>query len=229
MTGCTKTSAGCANCYAERIAHRLQRMGVAKYRHGFQVTVHPDVVKRPLKWRQPRMVFVSSMGDLFHDEVPLGFVNDVFAVMKAASHHQFLLLTKRSERLRKLAPALPWPKNIWMGVTVEDRRAKSRIDDLMDTPARIKWLSMEPLLESPGRLDLDGIDWVVVGGESGPGARTMHETWVLDIQSQCRTAQAAFYFKQWGGVDKEKTGRLLKGQLVTAMPKIESAQPELLL
>lgn len=222
VTGCNKVSAGCQHCYAERMARRLQAIGVPKYRNGFKVTLHPDVLEAPLKWKRPRLVFVNSMGDLFHDQVPFEYVERVFDTMRRADQHIFQILTKRSKRLKKSHHKLHWPENIWMGVTVESRHYTCRIDDLRQTDAEVKFLSLEPLLGPIPELNLDQIDWVVVGGESGPGARPMKEEWVLDIQKQCQRQDTAFFFKQWGGVNKKKGGRLLNGKIWDEMPPIDS-------
>ncbi len=188
VTGCTKLSAGCANCYAERMARRLRAMGQPNYRRGFKVTCHEHVLNQPVTWKKPRTVFVNSMGDLFHEEVPREFIDSVFDVMKRAHWHRFQVLTKRAERMAELAPHLPWADNIWMGVTVEDGAAKSRMEALREVPAFIRFLSVEPLLESLGTLDLRGIHWVIVGGESGPGSRPMQPAWVHEIREQCEAA-----------------------------------------
>ena len=213
VTGCTKVSAGCANCYAERMALRLQAMGQPKYRDGFAVRTHEHLLELPLTWKKPREVFVNSMGDLFHEEVPIEFIARVFDVMRKAHQHMFQVLTKRSARLRELAPRLGWPDNVWMGVTVEDARAMGRIGDLRaaDGPV-VRWLSCEPLLGRLPRLDLGGIDWVIVGGESGPRARPVDEEWVLAIRDACLKAAVPFFFKQWGGTRRKQAGRLLDGQ-----------------
>uniref|UniRef100_A0A7C4CAY6 Phage Gp37/Gp68 family protein n=1 Tax=candidate division WOR-3 bacterium TaxID=2052148 RepID=A0A7C4CAY6_UNCW3 len=220
VTGCSKVSAGCAHCYAERFALRLQAAGMRKYRHGFQVTTHEEELLVPQGWRKPRMVFLCSMGDLFHPEVPVSFIRRVFAVMRACPQHVFQVLTKRSRRLRAMAHLLPWPENVWMGVTVENEREMRRVADLRQTPARVKFLSCEPLLEEIRCLPLGGIDWVIVGGESGPGARPMRPEWVRSIRRQCVAAGAAFYFKQWGGTRKQENGRRLDGRLYEDMPAI---------
>lgn len=224
VTGCSKISAGCAHCYAERMALRLQSMGVAKYRAGFEVTLHPEVLEEPLRWKKPRVVFVNSMSDLFHKRVPLRYVERVFDTMMRAPQHVFQIVTKRSQRLAELSPHLDWPENVWMGVTVENRRSRFRIDHLRQTPAYVKWLSLEPLLEGLADLNLTGIGWVVVGGESGPGARPMHEDWVIDIRRQCQASRVPFFFKQWGGVNKRKTGRLLSGRTYSEIPLPEGSQ-----
>ncbi len=222
VTGCNAVSAGCDHCYAERMAKRLQAMGVEKYRNGFEVTTHPDVLEQPLKWKKPQVIFVNSMSDMFHKDIPFEYVRKVFEVMEKAEQHVFQLLTKRSKQLVKLAPKLPWPKNLWMGVTVENEHYKYRIEDLRKTAAHIKFLSLEPLLGPLPDLDLKGIDWAIVGGESGPGARPMEESWALNIKKQCTEQDTAFYFKQWGGVNKKKAGRLLRGKLYEDSPPLPS-------
>lgn len=209
VTGCTKISSGCLNCYAERMARRLQAMGQPNYRNGFRVTLHPHMLEMPLHWRQPRTVFVNSMSDLFHEDVPLEFIQQVFDVMRRAPQHHFQILTKRSQRLSELATELPWAGNIWMGVTVESSDFVARIDDLRETDAAIKFISFEPLLGPIAKYDLGEIDWVIVGGESGPGARAMDRQWVVDIRDRCLTANVPFFFKQWGGVNKKRNGRNL--------------------
>jgi len=218
VTGCTKVSPGCAHCYAERMARRLQAMGQPNYRRGFRPTVHPRVLDLPLSWRRPQMIFVNSMSDLFHEDVPVDFIRRTFGVMAQADWHQFQVLTKRSERLRDLDPMLEWTENVWMGVSVESTEYTFRIDDLRATAAAVKFLSIEPLLGALPELDLDGIDWVIVGGESGPGARPVEERWVTDIRDQCREAGVPFFFKQWGGTNKKKAGRLLEGRTWDEMP-----------
>ena len=219
VTGCTKISEGCANCYAERMAKRLHAMGRANYTNGFNVTMHPHVLAHPLKWKKPQMVFVNSMSDLFHDDVPLEFIQQIFDVMTRASRHTFQILTKRGERLAELAPLLPWPDNVWMGVTVESAACAGRIDDLRGVSASTRFLSLEPLLGPLPNLDLEGIDWVIVGGESGPGARPMAETWATDLRDQCLQARVPFFFKQWGGKNKKKAGRILDGQTWDQIPE----------
>lgn len=218
VTGCTKLSSGCEHCYAERMATRLKNMGNSKYENGFRVTCHPSVLQLPMTWRTPKRIFVNSMGDLFHEDVPGLFIHDVFSVMKTASRHQFLLLTKRSQRLAEMANELEWADNIWMGVTVEDSNVKYRIDDLRKTPSIVRFLSIEPLLSSMGKLNLDNIHWVIVGGESGPNARPMEEKWVLEIKRQSDAAKVPFFFKQWGGVNKKQAGRTLLGKTWDSMP-----------
>lgn len=218
VTGCTKVSAGCANCYAERMARRLQAMGQPNYRNGFEVTCHEHVLEQPLTWKTPRTVFVNSMSDLFHESVPEDFIRSIFDVMERARWHQFQVLTKRDKRLVELAPQLQWPGNVWMGVTVENQKAKARIAALRKVPAAVRFLSLEPLLESLGTLNLDGVHWAIVGGESGPGARPMEEVWVHEIKKQCEAAEVPFFFKQWGGTNKKKAGRVLDGRVWNEVP-----------
>ena len=219
VTGCTKISPGSKHCYAERMANRLQLMRQANYRNGFQLTLQPQMLELPSSWRSPRKIFVNSMSDLFHKDVPLEYIARVFDVMKCANWHQFQVLTKRADRLRELSARLPWPFNVWMGVSVENSDYVDRIDDLRASGAAIKFLSLEPLLGPLPELSLRGIDWVIVGGESGPGARPMDEEWVIDIRNQCARAGVAFFFKQWGGVRKASTGRILEGRTYDEMPE----------
>ncbi|MFB3812573.1 MAG: DUF5131 family protein [Terriglobales bacterium] len=218
VTGCSKISQGCKHCYAEAMARRLRAMGMQRYEHGLKVSLHPDLIDAPLKWRRPRLVFVNSMSDLFHEDVPLDFIQRVFETMCKARQHTFQVLTKRSSRLAKLADLLPWPRNVWMGVSVEDANNISRIADLRKVPAHVRFLSLEPLLGPVEQLPLAGIDWVIVGGESGPGARPMQAEWVRSILAQCRRADVPFFFKQWGGQKKHRTGRLLDGITYSEMP-----------
>ncbi len=218
VTGCTKISPGCKHCYAERMAHRLQAMGCYNYRNGFEVTLQEHVLYLPLSWKRSRRIFVNSMSDLFHEAIPVDYVGRVFEVMRAAQWHQFQVLTKRSDRLQQLAPSLLWASNIWMGVSVESRKYLYRIDHLRNTAAAIKFISFEPLLGSLGALDLRGIDWVIVGGESGPGARPIEKSWVLEILRACRRARVPFFFKQWGGTRKKSAGRILNGRTWDEMP-----------
>lgn len=218
VTGCTKASSGCKHCYAERMTYRLQGMGQAKYRNGFKVTVHPEALEIPLGWKKPRRIFVNSMSDIFHEQVRTRFIKKVFEIMVQAEHHQFQLLTKRSKRMAALAPSLPWPKNIWMGVTVESAVYLSRISDLITTPAVIKFVSFEPLLGPIDRFCTKGIDWVIVGGESGPGARPMREEWVTDLRDKCLASDVPFLFKQWGGRNKRLAGRTLDGRIWSQYP-----------
>ena len=218
VTGCTKISTGCLNCYAERMALRLQAMGQPNYRNGFKVTCHRHTLDMPLRWKKPQMVFVNSMSDLFHKDVPDDFIWDIYSTMRQAKQHQYQILSKRAERLAALSPELPWLENIWMGVTVEAADYKYRIDYLRYTGAKVKFLSLEPLLNDLGELNLDEIDWVIVGGESGPGARPVEINWVRNIREQCLTQNVPFFFKQWGGTNKKKTGRLLDGKTWDEMP-----------
>lgn len=218
VTGCSKVSPGCDHCYAERMARRLQAMGQANYVDGFAVREHPNMLDVPSHWRRPRHVFVNSMGDLFHEEVSADFVHSVFDVMAATPRHTYQVLTKRSQRLAEMADEINWPDNVWMGVTVEDQRRASRVDDLVKVPATVRFLSVEPLLERV-ELVLDGIDWVIVGGESGPGARPMQAEWVRDIRDQCLQSDTPFFFKQWGGVRKKAAGRQLDGRTWDDMPR----------
>lgn len=219
VTGCTKVSQGCKNCYAERMTKRLTAMGSDRYRNGFRITLHPDSLDLPRKWKQGRIVFVNSMSDLFHDEIPLPYIQRVFNTMRDCPHHTFQVLTKRSERLAELAPMLPWPKNVWMGVSVEDSRVIHRITELQGVPAAVRFLSLEPLIGPLNNIPLTGIQWVIVGGESGPRARRMKKEWVGSILRQCRSAKVPFFFKQWGGVRKDLTGRTLNGRTYDEMPK----------
>lgn len=218
LTGCTKVSPGCKHCYAERMSKRLQAMGSLKYAAGFRLALHQDALDLPLRWTKPRTIFVNSMSDLFHRDVPAEFVGRVFDVMQRAHWHRFQVLTKRPERLVELDPNLPWSPNIWMGVSVESSRYAGRIDLLRRTGARTKFLSLEPLLGPLPSLDLNGIDWAIVGGESGPGARPMEEAWVVEIRDRCLASGVPFFFKQWGGAQKKRTGRLLQGRTWDEMP-----------
>ncbi len=218
VTGCTKISAGCAHCYAERMAKRLQAMGQENYVNGFEVSLHPHVLDYPLYWKRSQVIFVNSMSDTFHEEIPTTFVQRLFSIMRKAHWHNFQVLTKRSERALALSKELEWSGNIWMGVTVENADTMVRIDHLREIPAAIRFLSLEPLLGPVPNMDLSGIDWVIVGGESGPGARPMEKEWVHDVRNQCSKAGVKFFFKQWGGVNKKKAGRLLDGILYDEMP-----------
>lgn len=218
VTGCTKISQGCKYCYAERMAARLEAMGSPRYSNGFDVTIHEDLIELPLRWRRPRTVFVNSMSDLFHPDVPLDVIRRIFDVMERTPQHTYQILTKRSSRLRELAPHLPWPSNVWMGVSVEDASVRERIRDLRAVSAAVRFLSCEPLIGPLGRIALAGIHWVIVGGESGPGARPMLPEWVDGIHRQCEKANVPFFFKQWGGVQKHRTGRLLNGRTYDSMP-----------
>lgn len=223
VTGCTKVSAGCDRCYAERMAGRLRAMGVAKYRNGFRTTIHPGTLGEPLRWRKPRVVFVNSMSDLFHREVPTAFIEQVFAVMNRASRHTFQVLTKRPRRAVTLSRHLDWTPNIWLGTSIESEETLFRLPMLRETGARTKFLSLEPLLGPLPGLRLGGVDWVIAGGESGPGARPMEAAWVRDIRDGCRREGVPFFFKQWGGVFKKRTGRLLDGRTWDEMPAVAPA------
>lgn len=210
VTGCTKISEGCRFCYANTMAKRLHAMGNPRYKNEFRVTLHPDLLELPLSWKKPKRIFVNSMSDLFHQDVPLDFIKSVFNTMERASWHTFQILTKRSDRLLELSSELPWPPNVWQGVSVEDERVIYRIDHLREVPARIRFLSLEPLIGPLDNLNLTGIHWVIVGGESGPGARPMLKEWVSSIRDQCVKHKVPFFFKQWGGVQKHRTGRMLE-------------------
>lgn len=223
VTGCTKISDGCKNCYAEAFSYRLKGMGVEKYKDGFKVRLHPDTINDPFKWKKSRVVFVNSMGDLFHDEVPESFILKVFNVMKDNPQHIFQVLTKRAERLEELnnKGILDWADNIWMGVTVENEEVLKRIDNLTKTGAKIKFLSCEPLLESLKNMNLEGINWVITGGESGRNSRPMEKEWVEEIRENCIETDTAFFFKQWGGFNKKKNGRILDGKIWEQMPSLD--------
>mgnify|MGYP001263628986 CR=1 FL=1 len=226
LTGCTKVSPGCKHCYAERMAKRLQAMGHPNYANGFKLTLHEHLLDLPLTWKRPRTIFVNSMSDLFHKDVPVEFIQRVFQTMVRASHHRFQVLTKRPERASELSPLLPWAANIWLGASVENERYVHRIDALRETGAKVKFLSLEPLLGPLPRLDLRGIDWVIVGGESGPRARPLDPAWVIEIRDQCLAADVPFFFKQWGGTNKKRTGRLLEGRTWDEMPRQAATHPE---
>lgn len=218
VTGCSKISPGCKHCYAERMSERLQAMGQANYVNGFNVTLQPHMLELPLGWKKRKTVFVNSMSDLFHNGVPPEYIWRVFDVMKQAHWHRFQVLTKRADRMAGLSHTLEWAPNIWMGVSVETEKYRCRIDDLRSTGAQTKFLSLEPLLGPLPELDLRGIDWVIVGGESGPHARPMDSAWAIDIRDQCLAAEVPFFFKQWGGPNKKKAGRILDGQIWDQMP-----------
>lgn len=219
VTGCNKISPGCKNCYAERLAKRLKAMGQKNYKNGFRLTLQPQMLELPLRWKKPQTIFVNSMSDLFHKNVPLEYIQQVFDVMKRAHWHRFQVLTKRSSRLAELSPFLEWSPNVWMGVSVESQKYVYRIDNLRRTGAAIKFLSLEPLLGALKNLDLSEMDWAIVGGESGYGARPILEEWVTEIRQQCQNQNIAFFFKQWGGTNKKKTGRLLEGRTWDEMPE----------
>ena len=226
ITGCTKYSAGCAHCYAETMSRRLHAMGVAKYQREFELTLHEDNLQEPLSWRKAHNIFVCSMSDLFHEKVPFEFIDKVMATIRQTPQHRYQRLTKRAERMAEYFETRAVPENVWVGVTVEAESSKQRIDCLRQIPASVHFLSCEPLLESLGQIDLKGIEWVIVGGESGPQARPMKEEWVLDIMQQCERQGAAFFFKQWGtwgrdGVKRNKhaNGKLLNGRVRQEMPE----------
>ena len=229
VTGCTKISPGCKNCYAHRMARRLHSMGQARYQNNFAVTLQQDILDQPLRWKQPRKIFVNSMSDLFHPDVPLAFIRRVFNVMGEADWHTFQILTKRSERLVQVAAKLPWNKNIWMGVSVENADYTYRIDHLRKVPASVHFLSVEPLLGAIPRLPLQGIHWVIVGGESGPGSRDLDPRWVRQIRDRCIAQGVPFFFKQWGGTRKKLTGRELDGRTWDEMPSLDSESSKRLL
>lgn len=219
-TGCDKVSAGCKYCYAEVMARRLLAMGIEKYKDGFELRLHEDALHIPYSWNKPKIVFVNSMSDLFHNDVPLSFIQKVFEVMNNTPQHTYQVLTKRAERLFELHHHLNWTLNIWMGVSVEDSRVTERIDFLRQTNAKTKFLSCEPLIGPLMNLNLDGIHWAIVGGESGRKARPMQEWWVWDIRQQCSDQGVDFFFKQWGGTNKKKAGRELGGRTYDEMPEI---------
>jgi protein gp37 len=221
VSGCSKYSAGCMHCYAERMARRLQAMGMPKYAQGFAVTLHPELLELPLHWRKPRSVFVNSMSDLFHSKVPLEFIQQVFATMRTAQWHRFQILTKRAERLAELSSHLDWHPNVWIGVTVEAAQYRFRIDLLRGCGAAGKFLSIEPMLDFIPELDLSGIDWVIVGGESGPQARPILREWVIRVRDICAEQGVAFFFKQWGGIDRKASGRELDGKTYDANPMMK--------
>lgn len=226
-TGCDRVSTGCDHCYALTLAKRLKAMGSEKYQRdgdprtsgpGFGVTLHPGVLEEPRRWRTPRLVFVNSMSDLFHAKVPVAYIRQVFEVIATTPQHTYQVLTKRARRLRRLAPELDWPANLWVGVSVEDATVTDRIDELRQVPAAVRFLSCEPLLGSLPRLELDGIGWVIAGGESGPGARPPEPDWVCDIRDACQQQRVPFFFKQWGGRTPKAGGRELDGRVWNEMP-----------
>lgn len=223
ITGCTKISIGCKNCYAERMAKRLQAMGQTNYARGFQVSLHENALELPIGWKKPQMVFVNSMSDLFHQKVPEKFIHKVFNVMRRASWHTFQVLTKRAERMEAFGRKLDWPANVWMGVSVESKKNLYRLEHLRRTSACVRFISFEPLLERLGKIKLNDIHWAIVGGESGPGARPIKKEWVIEIRDQCIMAGVPFFFKQWGGINKKKRGRLLEGQIWNDSPKLISS------
>jgi protein gp37 len=218
VTGCTKISAGCDNCYAARFSERFRGVAGHPFFSGFDLTPRPERLEQPFRWRRPRRIFVNSMSDLFHKDVPVEFVLKVFDVMQRAHWHTFQVLTKRAERLEELSPQIDWPDNVWMGVSVENGDYTYRIDHLRRTEAQVKFLSLEPLLGPLHNLNLEGIHWAIVGGESGPGARPLEQAWVTEIRDQCLRAGVPFFFKQWGGTNKKKAGRVLEGRTWDEMP-----------
>jgi protein gp37 len=218
VTGCSKISPGCKNCYADRMAFRLQSMSQPRYVNGFKLTLQPDLIRQPLEWKKPKMIFVNSMSDLFHEDVPLKFIKIVFGVMSKAYWHKFQILTKRSERLLEICEQLTWPDNVWMGVSVENQDYVYRIKHLKSIPAAVRFLSIEPLIGPITRLPLGRIDWVIVGGESGPRARPMNPEWVRKIRDICLNKNVPFFFKQWGGGHKSHYGRNLDGRTWEEMP-----------
>jgi len=220
-TGCDKISAGCKFCYADAMSKRLQSMGQKKYRNGFKLTLHPDILTIPYTWKKPRIVFVNSMSDLFHKNIPFYYVQEVFRVMKENHMHTFQVLTKRADILAQYSPLLDWAPNIWMGVSVENEKVVNRIDYLRSTSSFIKFLSFEPLIAPLPNLNLYNIDWIIVGGESGPKARPMKKEWIIDIRNQCKEAGVKFFFKQWGGFNKKKAGRKLEGKTYDEMPEMK--------
>jgi protein gp37 len=218
VTGCDKISHGCQFCYAERLSKRLQLMNNPKYANAFELTIQESALDLPLRWKKPQSIFVNSMSDLFHTDIEESYIQQVFDVMRRANWHRFQVLTKRSDRLAEMSPRIDWSENVWMGVSVEREDYTFRIDHLRSTGARIRFLSLEPLLGPLPSLDLSGIHWVIVGGESGPGCRPIREEWVLEIQAQCQQTGVPFFFKQWGGTNKKKSGRLLNGRTWDDMP-----------
>lgn len=217
VTGCSKMSLGCQNCYAEKMAKRLKAMGQANYKNGFKLTLHPDVLEYPLKWKKSKIIFVNSMSDLFHEDIHISYIQKIFTIMNNTPQHTYQVLTKRSERLVEIANELKWTDNIWMGVTIEHQQYAYRAEQLKLIPAKTKFLSLEPLL-SDIFIEYRGIDWVIVGGESGINSRPILEDWVINIKNQCDECQVPFFFKQWGGFNKKKAGRLLFGKTWDAMP-----------
>jgi protein gp37 len=225
VTGCTKISTGCKNCYAERMALRLQAAHNPSYINGFQVTLHERSLNLPLTWRKPQAIFVNSMSDLFHEDVPDAFIQSAFNVMNQATWHRFQILTKRADRLLQLSPELNWAPHIWMGVSVETAEFTNRIDNLRQTDAAVKFISFEPLLGLINDVNLEGIDWAIVGGESGPFARPMDQSWVTALRDQCLRSEVPFFFKQWGGVRKKINGRELEGRTWDEMPDRITVDP----
>jgi len=228
VTGCTKLSAGCKNCYAERMAKRLKAMGKPQYRNGFKLTLQPDALNFPLEWKAPRLIFVNSMSDLFHEDVPVPYIRKVFAVMNQCPQHTFQVLTKRPEIAGEYARQLDWTSNIWLGTSIENALVLHRVQSLQRIDAHVRFLSIEPLLENIPRLPLDGIHWVIVGGESGPHCRPMQVDWVRNIRDRCMDHHVPFFFKQWGGVNKKAAGRVLDGRTWDELPaRVPGLQGEL--
>lgn len=226
-SGCTKISSGCKNCYAEVMTRRLKAMGQEKYKYGFnKIVIHPSTLLIPYTWKSSKMIFVNSMSDLFHQEIPLEYIKQVFQVMNDNPQHVFQILTKRAERLYELSNQLKWTHNIWMGVSVENMDVINRINYLKETRAKVKFISLEPLLSALPNLNLSNIDWVIVGGESGHHPRPMQQEWVSDIQNQCKNENIPFFFKQWGGQNKKANGRLLNGKIYAEMPQIKEIENE---
>jgi protein gp37 len=225
VTGCTQVSPGCAHCYAKTLAERFAGVAGHPYEQGFELRLWPDRLDIPLRWRRPRMIFVNSMSDLFHEDIPLDFVRRIFGTMQAADHHIFQILTKRHERLAELAPTLPWPANAWMGVSIENKRWVQRADYLREVPAAIRFISAEPLLGPLTNLDLSGIDWLIAGGESGPRHRPVNADWVRELRDRCQDAGVSFFFKQWGGRTSKAGGRLLDDREWSDLPirRLEAA------
>ncbi|MBN2824060.1 MAG: phage Gp37/Gp68 family protein [Campylobacterales bacterium] len=222
VSGCSKISSGCENCYAERMAKRLQAMGTQGYENGFEVTLHPHALDKPLKMKKPQMIFVNSMSDIFHKDIPDEYIIKIFEVMNQAHWHTFQVLTKRPERLQSIAHKLHWSDNIWMGVTVEANDYVDRVDYLRGINAKVKFLSIEPLIAPVDKLNYSNIDWVIVGGESGYGCRIIKKEWVEDVQKKCKQFNIPFFFKQWGGVNKKKNGRLLNNKIYDELPYVPS-------
>lgn len=220
ITGCAKISTGCANCYAEKQAEWLHRMNNPRYKNGFRLTLHEDLLEQPLKWRKPRRIFIGSMSDIFQRAIPEDFVLRAFETMNRCPQHTFIVLTKRAERMEELAPKIVWTDNIWLGVTVEEAAYKERIDCLRNTPAVRKFVCAEPLIGDLGQVDLTGIDWLVIGGESGPNCRPIAEDWVASLRDQCREQGIMFTFKQWGGVKRKENGSLLQGEYHHDLPAV---------
>lgn len=218
ITGCTKISIGCENCYAERMALRLRGKGSPNYKNGFEVTLQPHIIDLPKRWKKSRVIFVNSMSDLFHENIPIDFIQDIFQTMNDCQQHIFQILTKRAVRLEKLSPLLSWTNNIWMGVTIEHKDYLHRMDLLKKTDAKVKFISYEPLLSSIPDLNLQNINWIIVGGESGLKSRPLNPEWVIDIKNQCISNNTPFFFKQWGGVNKKKNGRVLEGREWNELP-----------